>query len=157
MELLLQHRVHAAIPDQVLRLAEASWNICPSLAEGFQIPFSFPAFLILWKPEEMVIFAEVICPLWTLSEWTNVLYCMCNETSTWCHQRDKLCPQMSERARNYELCTCLIALCASSARQGTWRRKSVGSLLRICPAVFYGCCLISAIHLLPGSRIIRTY
>lgn len=85
--------VHAAVPEQSWSLAEASENICPSLAKDFWIPFSFPAFLIVQRPEEMVIFTEAICPLWALLEWTNVLCFMHNETPAQCHQREKFCSQ----------------------------------------------------------------
>lgn len=102
------------LPDHCWGLAEASESICPALLNHFgSLFFSFPAFPIVGRPEEMVIFAEVICPLWTLFGWADVLHSLRNETSARCHQRDKFCPQMNEWARDSELCTCVWWPCVS--------------------------------------------
>lgn len=103
VELLSLQSVHPVLPDQCWGLAEASESI---ITEASWIPF-FLSCLLHGRPEEMVIFAEVICPLWTLLEWADELHSTSNETSARCHQRDKFCPQMSEWARNSQLCTCV--------------------------------------------------
>lgn len=91
---------------QFYLISAAGWlkPLRSSLLKHLESLFSF---LMLVRPEEMVIFAEVICPLWTLFEWTDELHSLHSATSAQCHQRDKFCPQMSEWARNSELCTCV--------------------------------------------------
>lgn len=63
VEVLSLHSAHPVLPDQCRGLAEASDSICPSLLNHFESVFPFPAFLVVGRQEEMVIFAEVICPL----------------------------------------------------------------------------------------------